>query len=168
MAVSPFPILFSSSTVSISDLEYSGAHAVNVHATNTRNTDPEVIEKRTAVIVKQYAIRINSGGRGLYNGGNGTIREIETRQRLRFSILSERRVFAPYGMEGGEDGMKGENLVWKRSAEGSMEKISLGGKAVILLDEGEIIRICTPGGKSKFFTDKSAPKSPKLSRMRVW
>lgn len=85
-------------------------------------------------------------GKGLYTGGNGTIREILARRTLRFSILSERRVYAPYGMAGGAPGAKGENLVWKRNGEGVLEKISLGGKAVVVLDEGEIIRICTPGG----------------------
>jgi 5-oxoprolinase (ATP-hydrolysing) len=125
---------------------WHGAHAVNVHATNTRNTDPEVIEKRTAVLVRQYAIRRGSGGRGRWNGGDGTIREIEARGRLRFSILSERRVFHPYGMEGGEPGEVGKNVVWKRNEEGMLEEMSLGGKAVVTLDAGEIIQINTPGG----------------------
>ncbi|KAH8669610.1 Hydantoinase B/oxoprolinase-domain-containing protein [Tricladium varicosporioides] len=125
---------------------WHGAHAVNVHATNTKNTDPEIIEKRTAVIVRQYAIRRGSGGRGKWNGGDGTIREIEARQKLKFSILSERRVFAPYGMEGGGDGVKGVNLVWMRNGEGVLERISLGGKAVVVLEEGERIQINTPGG----------------------
>lgn len=125
---------------------WHGAHAVNVHATNTKNTDPEIIEKRTAVLVRRYSIRRGSGGGGKWNGGDGTIREIEARQKLKFSILSERRVFAPYGMEGGEDGAKGVNLVWKRNGEGVLEKISLGGKAVVVLEEGERIQINTPGG----------------------
>ncbi|CZR65608.1 probable oxoprolinase [Phialocephala subalpina] len=125
---------------------WHGAHAVNVHATNTRNTDPEVIEKRTAVLVRQYAIRRGSGGNGKWKGGDGTIREIEARVRLKFSILSERRVFSPYGMEGGEPGEVGKNVVWKRNGEGVLEEISLGGKAVVMLDAGEIIQINTPGG----------------------
>lgn len=125
---------------------WDGANAVNVHATNTRNTDPEVIEKRTAVLVRQYSIRRGSGGKGRWKGGDGTIREIEAREKLRFSILSERRVFQPYGMEGGEAGMVGLNLVWKRNGEGALDRISLGGKGVVELDVGEIIQINTPGG----------------------
>ncbi|CAG8950620.1 hypothetical protein HYFRA_00002829 [Hymenoscyphus fraxineus] len=125
---------------------WHGANAVNVHATNTRNTDPEVIEKRTAVLVRQYSIRRGSGGKGKWNGGDGTIRDIEAREKLRFSILSERRVFQPYGMEGGEPGAVGLNLVWKRNSEGALEMISLGGKGVVALSEGEIIQINTPGG----------------------
>jgi len=108
--------------------------------------DPEVIEKQTAVLARQHAIRTGSGGRGKWNGGDGTIREIEASQKLRFSILSERRVFNPYGMEGGKPGAVGQNLVWERNEEGVLEKISLGGKAVDTLHAGEIIQINTPGG----------------------
>ncbi|KAH7021304.1 Hydantoinase B/oxoprolinase-domain-containing protein [Microdochium trichocladiopsis] len=150
---------------------WHGESAVNVHSTNTRNTDAEVIEKRTAVIVRRYAVRKGSGGRGQFNGGNGTIREIEARIPLKCSILSDRRVYAPYGMNGGRPGKKGENYVFKFSVgdedegededeeqdpeinghgagdkESSMKKIALGGKAVVNLEPGEIMQINTPGG----------------------
>lgn len=140
-----------------------GEIAVNVHSTNTRNTDAEVSEKRTAVILKKYAVRKGSGGRGHFNGGDGTIREIEARIPLKFSILSDRRVYAPYGMNGGRPGRRGKNYVFKFSIEeegerneasGSsaddktrpMKKIALGGKAVVNLEPGEIMQINTPGG----------------------
>lgn len=125
---------------------WHGEHAVNVHSTNTRNTDAEVIEKRTAVLVRRYGIRRGSGGLGKWNGGDGTIREIEARIPLKFSILSDRRVYQPYGMNGGHPGKQGENYVFKLNAAGVLEKISLGGKAVVNLTAGEIIQINTPGG----------------------
>ena len=55
-------------------------------------------------------------------------------------------MFAPYGMNGGMDGVKGENYAWKRNSEGILEKINLGGKAVVTLAQGEVMMICTPGG----------------------
>jgi 5-oxoprolinase (ATP-hydrolysing) len=102
---------------------WHGASAVNVHAMNTRNTDPEVVEKRAAVLVRVYTVRRGSGGRGKWKGGDGTVREIEATARLRFSILSERMVFQPYGMEGGLPGAVGKNVVWKRNEEGVLEEI---------------------------------------------
>lgn len=125
---------------------WHGEHAVNVHSTNTRNTDAEVIEKRTAVLVRRYEIRRGSGGAGEWDGGDGTIREIEARIPLKFSILSDRRVHRPYGMNGGLPGKQGENYAFKIDGSGSLEKINLGGKAVINLTAGEIIQINTPGG----------------------
>lgn len=125
---------------------WHGEHAVNVHSTNTRNTDAEVIEKRTAVLVRRYEIRRGSGGAGKWNGGDGTIREIEARIPLKFSILSDRRVYQPYGMNGGDPGKQGENYAFKLNEAGALEKINLGGKAVINLTAGEIIQINTPGG----------------------
>jgi 5-oxoprolinase (ATP-hydrolysing) len=125
---------------------WHGEHAVNVHSTNTRNTDAEVIEKRTAVLVRRYEIRRGSGGSGEWDGGDGTIREIEARIPLKFSILSDRRVYQPYGMNGGHPGKQGENYAFKLNETGAFEKINLGGKAVINLTAGEIIQINTPGG----------------------
>lgn len=125
---------------------WHGEHAVNVHSTNTRNTDAEVIEKRTAVLVRRYEIRRGSGGLGKWDGGNGTIREIEARIPLKFSILSDRRVYQPYGMNGGQPGKQGENYVFKFNETGALEKINLGGKAVVNLIAGETIQINTPGG----------------------
>lgn len=125
---------------------WHGEHAVNVHSTNTRNTDAEVIEKRTAVLVRRYEIRRGSGGLGKWDGGNGTIREIEARIPLKFSILSDRRVHQPYGMNGGQPGKQGENYVYKFNGAGTLEKINLGGKAIVNLTAGETVQINTPGG----------------------
>lgn len=124
---------------------WHGESAVNVHSTNTRNTDPEVIEKRTAVLVRKYGIRRGSGGLGRWKGGDGTVREIEARVPLKFSILSDRRVYAPYGMAGGKPGKVGENFAFKRNGD-RLQRINLGGKAVINLEPGEVMQINTPGG----------------------
>jgi 5-oxoprolinase (ATP-hydrolysing) len=126
---------------------WHGEHATQVHSTNTRMTDPEVVEKRTQVLVRRSVIREGSGGQGRWCGGNGVTREIEARMPLKFSILSDRRVFAPYGMDGGEDGKPGKNLVFKKDGTGEgLVEVNLGGKAVVELEPGEYIQINTPGG----------------------
>ncbi|KAF4945616.1 hypothetical protein FGADI_11797 [Fusarium gaditjirri] len=125
---------------------YNGESGVHVHSTNTRQTDNEVIEKRTAVLVRRYGIREGSGGKGRWHGGDGIIREIEARANLKFSILSDRRVYRPYGMAGGHGGQKGENLAFKFNEQHEMEAINLGGKAIVHLVPGEYIQINTPGG----------------------
>ncbi|KAK4499589.1 hypothetical protein PRZ48_010107 [Zasmidium cellare] len=126
---------------------WHGEHATQVHSTNTRMTDPEVVEKRTQVLVRRSVIRQDSGGKGKWRGGNGVTREIEARMPLKFSILSDRRVFAPYGMNGGGDGLPGRNVAFKKDkSSGALVEVNLGGKAVIDLDAGEYIQISTPGG----------------------
>ena len=118
-----------------------------VHSTNTRQTDAEVIEKRTAVLVRCYAIRQNSGGRGKWRGGCGITREIEARENLKFSILSDRRVYRPYGMAGGGPGERGLNVAYMFNEEETGHvAVNLGGKAVLSLKPGEYIQINTPGG----------------------
>ncbi|KAM5380050.1 hypothetical protein ACJZ2D_003697 [Fusarium nematophilum] len=125
---------------------YEGEHGVHVHSTNTRQTDSEIAEKRTAVLVRKYGIRDGSGGLGRWRGGNGITREIEARANLKFSILSDRRVYRPYGMAGGHPGQKGENHVYKFNGEGVLERMNLGGKAIGNLMPGEYVQINTPGG----------------------
>ncbi|KAI1874281.1 uncharacterized protein JN550_002860 [Neoarthrinium moseri] len=125
---------------------WHGAHAIHAHSTNTRITDAEVIEKRTQVIVRRYEINSGTGGRGKWNGGDGITREIEARIPLKSSILSERRVFPPYGMEGGNPGSIGKNYVFRHNGQGGLDKISLGSQAVVHLRPGEIMQINTPGG----------------------
>ncbi|KZL79982.1 hydantoinase b oxoprolinase [Colletotrichum incanum] len=125
---------------------YHGEHSTHVHSTNTRQTDAEVIEKRTAVLVRRYEIRRDSGGLGRWRGGDGITREIQARIPLKFSILSDRRVYRPWGMAGGSPGKKGENYAFLFNEEGGMERINLGGKAIINLKEGEYVQVNTPGG----------------------
>lgn len=98
---------------------FDGESGVQVHMTNTRITDPEVFEIRYPAILNKFAIRVNSGGKGNFflkkfkgkwNGGNGIEREYIFKEKLQVSILSERRVYAPCGLYGGENGRRGLNL----------------------------------------------------------
>jgi 5-oxoprolinase (ATP-hydrolysing) len=91
---------------------WHGKSGIHTHMTNTRITDPEVLELRCPVVLRQFNIRIGSGGAGKYKGGDGVIREIEfLKDNTVIGILSERRSFAPYGMQGGLPGERGKNLI---------------------------------------------------------
>ncbi|ORY34173.1 hypothetical protein LY90DRAFT_459983 [Neocallimastix californiae] len=126
---------------------WHGRSGVNTHMSNTRIIDPEILEKRYPVILRKFGIRENSGGRGKFNGGDGIICELEFSEPLQFSILSERYVYAPYGLEGGMDAEKGENI-WIHNAENSdeVEVLGIGGKNTISLSAHDRIIIKTPGG----------------------
>lgn len=110
--------------------------------TNTRITDPESLERRYPVIVRQFSLRPGSGGRGQFQGGNGIIRDVEFRTPMVASTLSERRSFQPYGLSGGEGGQRGRNL-WLRS---DGREINIGGKRSVRVGAGDRFRIETPGG----------------------
>ncbi|RDW78259.1 hypothetical protein BP5796_06111 [Coleophoma crateriformis] len=127
--------------------DWQGQDGVHTNATNTRMTDPEVFEKRYPVILREFSIRKGSGGKGRNRGGDGCIRDIEIRRPMQVSILSERRVIAPYGMAGGEEGKRGVNI-WIRNdpLDGSIRTISLGGKASVMMIPGDRIIVNTPGG----------------------
>jgi len=127
--------------------DWQGQDGVHTNATNTRMTDPEIFEKRYPVLLREFSIRKGSGGQGRNRGGDGCIRDIEIRRPMQVSILSERRVVAPYGMAGGEEGKRGVNI-WKRidPLDGSERTISLGGKASVMMNTGDRIIIQTPGG----------------------
>ncbi len=121
---------------------WHGQSGVHTHMTNTRITDPEVLEKRYPVLLREFSIRKGSGGKGKYRGGDGLVREIEFLKPLNVAILSERRVYAPYGLEGGEPGALGENWFVKKDG----TPLNLGGKNEISVQPGDRIRILTPGG----------------------
>ena len=121
---------------------WHGQSAVHTHMTNTRITDPEILERRYPVVLREFSIRKGSGGQGKFKGGDGMIREIEFLQPLNVAILSERRTFAPFGLEGGESGMRGHNLFIQQSG----RVLNLGGKNEIRAQIGDRIRIMTPGG----------------------
>src|SRR3954451_8331458 len=88
-----------------------------------------------------------SGGAGLHKGGDGVIRDLEFREPLQVSILSERRVYHPYGLQGGKDGSRGLNLWIRKDKNGDGARtINLGGKNTIKVNAGDRIVICTPGG----------------------
>jgi 5-oxoprolinase (ATP-hydrolysing) len=120
-----------------------GASAVQVHMTNTRITDPEVIEIRfPPVRLQKFSIRENSGGKGNFNGGNGVIRSYRFLEDQAVSILSERRKFPPFGLNGGQPGEKGINRIIH--PDGSIE--ILDGHFEGILKAGDILEIHTPGG----------------------
>lgn len=122
---------------------WDGANAVHTNMTNTRMTDPEILERRYPVLLNEFSIREGSGGEGKYKGGNGVIRSIEFREPVQASILSERRVIPPHGLNKGNDGERGENL-WYRKDTDSI--INIGGKNSIKAKNGDRIIIKTPGG----------------------
>ena len=116
---------------------FDGASGVHTHMTNTRITDPEILETRFPVRLREFGIRRGSGGAGRHSGGDGVVREIEFLGPVRVSILSERRDRAPFGLEGGEPGRPGRNLHNGRD---------VGGKASFDVEAGDRVRIETPGG----------------------
>lgn len=132
---------------------WDGQSGVQVHMTNTRSTDPEILEKRYPCILHEFSLRRGSGGRGQFCGGDGVVRDIEFRVGVQVSILSERRARAPYGMRGGRDGQCGENLWLKLDNNDDGEEkdkkfttISLGGKNTVVMKPGDHVVIKTPGG----------------------
>ncbi|CCH44964.1 5-oxoprolinase (ATP-hydrolysing) [Wickerhamomyces ciferrii] len=121
---------------------WNGISGVHTNMTNTRMTDVEVLEKRYPVILREYSIRTGSGGEGKFKGGDGVIRDIEFRKPVKVSILSERRVNQPQGIEGGENGERGLNLWIKNDG----HIINIGGRNTVDIKIGERIVIKTPGG----------------------
>ena len=124
-------------------LECDGADAVHTHMTNTRLTDPEVLERRYPVRVRSFAIRRGSGGAGAQRGGDGVVRKLEFLGPLEVSILSQRRgPYAPYGLAGGGNGAVGRNTLER--ADGRVE--ALPALAQFRVAEGDVLTIETPGG----------------------
>ncbi|MDY7023959.1 MAG: hydantoinase B/oxoprolinase family protein, partial [Cyanobacteriota bacterium] len=121
---------------------FHGTDAVHTHMTNSRLTDPEVLEWRFPVLLEEFSIRSDSGGKGQYNGGNGIIRRIRFREEMTASILSGHRVIPPFGLAGGQAGLVGQNSVIR--ADGSEE--ILGSTATVEMKPGEVFAIATPGG----------------------
>ena len=121
---------------------FDGADAVHTHMTNTRLTDPEVLEFRFPVVLEDFHIRKDSGGRGKWHAGDGTYRRIRFLERMDCAILSGHRRVPPFGLAGGEPGQIGEN--WVRRKDGRMERLE--GCDQTVLDAGEAIIIVTPTG----------------------
>jgi 5-oxoprolinase (ATP-hydrolysing) len=123
--------------------EGPGADAVQVHMTNTRLTDPEVLEQRYPVRVRQFVVRRGSGGKGKHRGGDGVVRHIEFLKELEVSVLSQRRgPYPPYGMAGGEPGACGSNRIVR--ANGAVE--NLDSLVQLRVRPGDELIIETPGG----------------------
>ena len=121
---------------------FAGADAVHTHMTNSRITDPEILERRHPLRLRRFAVRRGSGGAGAFRGGDGLVRELEARAPLTVSLLSERRTRAPFGLAGGAPGTPGRHRVCRVT--GETEEVP--GKARLRLGVGDVLRIETPGG----------------------
>ena len=121
---------------------FDGAPAVQTHMTNSRLTDPEVLETRFPVLLEEFSIRRGSGGDGANRGGDGAVRRVRFLEPLTAAILSNRRRTAPFGLAGGEDGAAGVNRIER--ADGARE--TLGSTAEVSMQAGDVFVIETPGG----------------------
>ncbi|KAI0018300.1 Hydantoinase B/oxoprolinase-domain-containing protein [Xylariomycetidae sp. FL0641] len=134
---------------------WHGASGVQVHMTNTRTTDMELLEKRYPVLVREFSIRRDGGGagggggggRGRFRGGAGVVRDWECRHDLTFGLITERRVHPPYGMRGGEPGARGANYWVKKTDDGTGERwVNIGARGQVDMKAGDRCVIYTPGG----------------------
>jgi 5-oxoprolinase (ATP-hydrolysing) len=121
---------------------FDGTTAVHTHMTNSRLTDPEVLEWRFPVLLESYGIRPDSGGAGKYRGGDGTIRRMRFLEAMTAAILSNRRIVPPYGLEGGAPGRTGLNRVER--ADGSVQALASTDETPMA--PGDVFVIETPGG----------------------
>jgi 5-oxoprolinase (ATP-hydrolysing) len=121
---------------------FDGTAAVHTHMTNTRLTDPEVLEWRFPVLLEAFAIRRGSGGEGKWRGGDGAVRRVRFLESMIAGILSSHRRIEPYGLAGGAVGAVGRN--WIERADGAREE--LGGTATVAMQPGDVFVIETPGG----------------------
>ena len=122
--------------------DFHGADAVHHHMTNTRITDPEIMEYRYPVHLERFEIQPGTGGKGQHNGGNGVLREIRFLEKVELSVLTQRRRSGPYGLEGGEDGKPGnQKVIRANGTETILDSISS-----TVIDPGDLLVIETPGG----------------------
>jgi 5-oxoprolinase (ATP-hydrolysing) len=122
--------------------DFEGASAVQSHMTNSRLTDPEVLEQRYPVVVEAFTVRHGSGGAGLHKGGDGVVRTLRFREPVTAAILSGRRRIHPFGLHGGKDAAAGETVV--TYANGSHKRLAATDQ--VALQAGDAITISTPGG----------------------
>jgi 5-oxoprolinase (ATP-hydrolysing) len=119
---------------------FNGTSGVHVHMTNSRLTDPEILELRFPVLLEDFHIREGSGGKGKWNAGDGTRRTVRFLERMECAILSSHRNRPPQGIEGGGDGEVGSTVV--RSNDGAVETLKACDQTV--LDAGEAVIVTTP------------------------
>ncbi|MEI9888439.1 MAG: hydantoinase B/oxoprolinase family protein [Rhizomicrobium sp.] len=122
--------------------DFDGQSAVHTHMTNSRLTDPEVLETRYPVRLEAFAIRGGSGGAGARRGGDGTTRRLRFLEPMGCAILSTRRVIAPFGLDGGGAGARGRNTLIAKDG----TRVVLKGCDEIAVAAGDQIEIETPGG----------------------
>ena len=116
---------------------HAGASGVHTHMTNSKCTDPEVLETKFPIRVRRFELRHGSGGAGALKGGDGLVRELEFLSPMRVSVLSERRGVPPYGMRGGDPGAPGMNLLNGKQ---------LAHRVSVNVAPGDVLRVETPGG----------------------
>jgi len=121
---------------------FDGTDVVQTHMTNSRLTDPEVLEWRFPVVLEDFAIRRGSGGKGKWRGGDGAVRRVRFLEPMTAAILSGHRVVPPYGMAGGQPGQVGRNYVLRKDS----SRVELGGCDQIEMNAGDVFVIETPGG----------------------
>ncbi|TRX50430.1 5-oxoprolinase [Fulvivirga sp. M361] len=132
---------------------FHGHDAIHQHMTNTKITDPEIIEHRYPVRLEEFTIRNGSGGTGIWNGGNGIVRTFTFLEALSVTFLTQHRLEQPYGLHGGEPGQAGEQFLIRRSGVQQM----LPGIDNLLVENGDQLTIKTPGGGG--WGDKANAKS---------
>jgi 5-oxoprolinase (ATP-hydrolysing) len=132
--------------------DFDGQSAVHTHMTNSRLTDPEVLEDRYPVLVESFGMRDSSGGKGAHKGGDGTRRRIRFREAMTVALLSTRRETAPFGLFGGSDGARGTGTILRSNG----ERVILKGADEVDVEAGDAIEIETPGGGG-FGTGKDKP-----------
>jgi 5-oxoprolinase (ATP-hydrolysing) len=121
---------------------FDGADAIHTHMTNSRLTDPEILEWRFPVLLEDFHIRHGSGGKGKHRGGEGVVRKVKFLEEMDLSILSSNREHAPLGLKGGDNGATGRNRILR--ANGTIE--DLAGSDQTHVKAGDMIEITTPGG----------------------
>jgi 5-oxoprolinase (ATP-hydrolysing) len=126
---------------------FDGVPAVQTHMTNSRLTDPEVLELRYPVLLERFEIVRGSGGKGTWHAGDGTLRVIRFLERMDCAILSDFRQARPFGLHGGEEGQAGEN--WVRRKSGRLERLKNSDQTVLEPSEAIIIKTPTGGGFGK-------------------
>jgi len=122
--------------------DFDGCDAVQTHMTNSRLTDPEILEAKFPVLVREFSVRRGSGGRGRYRGGDGTVRKLEFRAPMSGALLANHRRIAPFGVNGGETATPGAASIQRTS--GAVEQ--LGATARFDVEPGDQLTIETPGG----------------------
>ncbi|MBE9145168.1 hydantoinase B/oxoprolinase family protein [Planktothrix mougeotii] len=123
-------------------INYNGTDAVHTHMTNSRLTDPEVLEWRYPVLLQEFRIRENSGGLGQFKGGNGIIRKVQFLEPMTAAILSEHRIIPPFGLNGGQPGLVGKNYVIRNDK--TVEELD--STATVEMNINDSFVIETPGG----------------------
>ena len=122
--------------------DFDGCDAVHTHMTNARLTDPEVLEWRFPVRLESFEIRRGSGGKGKHRGGDGTVRKVRFLENMTAAILSSHRKEEPWGVAGGEAGLRGRNYVIRENG----DREDLGGTDMTEMNPGDVFVVETPGG----------------------